>query len=988
MSATSPIIERLMLLDQLKHLPALLEAEMPFDGAELLADLRARSSSAEAAGRHAEAVFLLSLLPQVEAALPRSALAVARAPATPMDLLDRLLALDSLLDQYLYARQYPDLARAAALAAQSWFARARIADVYRHSAVFAVVTVCWGGPDERAQGRVQWSAALRRRGAMRAALWQLNRAESDAAECTERFRLEILTARVALLEKSGELETAIRQAYQGLAEAESHGYTDIAQIFHHSLAANLRNMGRTSAALVHADSALALLRDETGMSFLRAFVLNLRGIIQEDLGEYDLGAADYAAAEAAAERAGDERSRFTAATNHAMSLMKAGRQREALHAFEQILADARRNQQHRKVAPTLNNIAQIRLEMGDAAGAHDCFRDAIHARPTMPQGDEGEMISWFGAGDALSRLGNDEAAEQMYFVALMTGMTAGCYETALAFYASRVTRTDGDHYALHDLLESAYAESASWPHRSVIGLRLADELIGKGRKEEGYALYVELLAETTSRDPESLECLRIRVGFASALAHRLSHPQAALKMLQEALQHVQRLLARTQVPDRRAELVDEHFNIYEELLGLLVGDPDALGLDEGTAWRLAFDLHEEAKSPTTLSRLATSPLTASEAETLLTQVAPPEGMAFVSFFCGQQHTYVFVVATDAGLRAERVGIGRDELRGATEGLRRTFNGDPESFPPLAPLRARAPHRRSIKFLDSLGPDLTAFVRHTKPGTLICAAPHGPLHLIPLHALPLADGTRLVLRNCVTYGPSLSVLASVLHRNAPLRRNGRALFVGVAAREDPNPASFETDGALLAAAGWRVTELTGADAHPAVVLAALREVDVAHFTCHGYTDPTHPMESGLVLSAYGARQPPTKYIRRISVARRSVILLRPTQLLGQPRLPTLLTLRACSSAWQAETNRGDESAGLTREFLQAGARSVLSTLWNVHQESSGWLVSALYARITADPSAPLWRCYWHAQQELLNRTDAPWLGHPYHFAPMVLNGDWR
>ncbi|MFJ2582412.1 CHAT domain-containing protein [Kitasatospora aureofaciens] len=163
---------------------------------------------------------------------------------------------------------------------------------------------------------------------------------------------------------------------------------------------------------------------------------------------------------------------------------------------------------------------------------------------------------------------------------------------------------------------------------------------------------------------------------------------------------------------------------------------------------------------------------------------------------------------------------------------------------------------------------------------------------------------------------------------------------------------------------------------------------AHFTCHGYTDPAHPMESGLVLAPRGASTPPTKHIRRLSVAQRGTTLLRPARLADHPSVPALLTLRACSSAWQAETNRGDEFAGLTRVFLQAGARSVLSTLWNVDQESSGRQVSALYARMTADPDAPLWVCYWRAQRDLLDQADAPWLAHPYHFAPMVLNGDWR
>ncbi|MEE1797168.1 CHAT domain-containing protein, partial [Streptomyces sp. JV176] len=52
--------------------------------------------------------------------------------------------------------------------------------------------------------------------------------------------------------------------------------------------------------------------------------------------------------------------------------------------------------------------------------------------------------------------------------------------------------------------------------------------------------------------------------------------------------------------------------------------------------------------------------------------------------------------------------------------------------------------------------------------------------------------------------------------------------------------------------------------------------------------------------------------------------------------------------KTETSRVYESAGLTRVFLQAGVRSVASTLWSVHQKSSGRLVPVLDVQITADP----------------------------------------
>ncbi|MFI6494383.1 hypothetical protein [Streptomyces sp. NPDC050564] len=47
------------------------------------------------------------------------------------------------------------------------------------------------------------------------------------------------------------------------------------------------------------------------------------------------------------------------------------------------------------------------------------------------------------------------------------------------------------------------------------------------------------------------------------------------------------------------------------------------------------------------------------------------------------------------------------LRQAAEQLRRTFDGDPEAFPPQAPPSARGPWRRSLAFIEELADGLLA-----------------------------------------------------------------------------------------------------------------------------------------------------------------------------------------------------------------------------------------------------------------------------------------
>jgi CHAT domain-containing protein len=100
----------------------------------------------------------------------------------------------------------------------------------------------------------------------------------------------------------------------------------------------------------------------------------------------------------------------------------------------------------------------------------------------------------------------------------------------------------------------------------------------------------------------------------------------------------------------------------------------------------------------------------------------------------------------------------------------------------------------------------------------------------------------------------------------------------------------------------------------------------------------------------------------------------------------VTLRACSTGVQGQVNQGDEFGGLMRSLLYAGAGAVVATLWNVDQRSSRDFLEAMYCDIAG--GKPAWQAIWSAQRALLGAADQPYLAHPYHWAPLVLVGDWR
>lgn len=384
------------------------------------------------------------------------------------------------------------------------------------------------------------------------------------------------------------------------------------------------------------------------------------------------------------------------------------------------------------------------------------------------------------------------------------------------------------------------------------------------------------------------------------------------------------------------------------------------------------------------------PVTLGLARDLLRRHAPAEGMALVSYFVGSQETTCFVLRSDnERLHVSRIRLTDAELASAASRLRVTFNGDPAAYPPVPPPRGRQPHRRSISFLDDLGRELLSFTTHTDGLPLACVAPHGPLHLLPLHAMPRPGpgGDSLVETMAMTYCPSLSSLAHVMARPRAANGQERTAFVaGVAAQEDTDPGQFEDDYLLLDGAAWSVRSASGVRATREAVLAGLPLASVVHLTCHGYFSPTDPPASGLLLAHDGLR--PTKNLKGLSVSERLVQMLQVRDLADLQAPIRMLVLRACSAASVGQENSADEFSGLARSFLYAGASTVIAPMWNVDQETSGTLLASFYQRWQERPQTPAWRLLWAAQRWMRSRPEEPWTSHPYHWAPFILTGDWR
>jgi CHAT domain-containing protein/tetratricopeptide (TPR) repeat protein len=228
---------------------------------------------------------------------------------------------------------------------------------------------------------------------------------------------------------------------------------------------------------------------------------------------------------------------------------------------------------------------------------------------------------------------------------------------------------------------------------------------------------------------------------------------------------------------------------------------------------------------------------------------------------------------------------------------------------------------------------------------VTLVPVGGLHLLPLQAAPYRlDGRELCLLDelDVAQVPSGRSLAHAMGRLAVLRPSDRLMAVG---NPLPVPAGLpaleyaESEARSVAqVAGPLGSLLVGTAVSRRAVEENLWEAGLLHFACHGFFDPEHPLESGLLLAGGECL---------------TVRDLLDGQPLGRVTRTRLAVLSACWSAMTELDRLPDEAIGLPSVFLQAGIPGVVGTLWPVEDLSTALLMRRFYElHLHGDGGGPL------------------------------------
>lgn len=229
-------------------------------------------------------------------------------------------------------------------------------------------------------------------------------------------------------------------------------------------------------------------------------------------------------------------------------------------------------------------------------------------------------------------------------------------------------------------------------------------------------------------------------------------------------------------------------------------------------------------------------------------------------------------------------------------------------------------------------------------------PAGPAHYVPFAAL-CRDGEYLIERREIVLAPSADVWRRL--NSLPDSPGVETLLVGFADEKIP---LVEREIASLRDLLPHAASLTGIDASFSAFRAAAPRADILHIACHGQFRPENPEYSSLHLA--------DGFVTVHDLCRENL-------------KARLVTLSACETGMNA-VYAGDEIIGLTRGFLEAGARSLVMSLWTVNDEATARLMAGFYRRFVGGASAAA--ALRDAQVDFITKGD-----HPYYWAPFAAIG---
>jgi CHAT domain-containing protein/Tfp pilus assembly protein PilF len=742
-----------------------------------------------------------------------------------------------------------------------------------------------------------------------------------------------------------------------------------------SLALLLQRRGDLDTAEPLLREALAISRKLYGDGHpIVATGLNNLGALLSERGDYEGAEQQYHDALAIYRRLLGEDNRNVAATlnNLAAAVAARGDQDQAEQLSRDALAILRRllGDEHPDVALAEHNLAGLLYVQGEYDEAESLYREAIDLFRSLL----GEEHPYLARG-----LGH--LAETLHARGDDVGAASALAEAARVFESARVRAGTG--LKRMELEGSPYAQLAA----ARLKLGRQAEAWPAMEADRARALF-DLLVAADSRSLSGDEAARedsLKVALGDAERRYLAFRKAT----------------RSDLTDEAAQRAAE---ARSELLRI-----------EAT-WS-AFEQQMAESHSTTEGR----PYPLARVQRHLRPDAAILGWLEVRWKKGDRELWSYVIRAQGEVRWARLAVDPAVLEPASF---RSELADPRSS--LATL-ARDGRSMSTARLDPIGKALRG-VNH------LLVIPSPAMAAVPLEALGDGSGRSLAERFTISYIPSATIYAWLMEKGSPPGRGGAALLVGDPPFTDSRPAAMhdaepakpllaEADEAeaterpdrgrreapqdldslprlrgaraeveSLAVLDPTATLLVGPDATEQEIVRIALSGEIAtyrtlHFATHARVDDAHPENSCLVLSRVDLPDPLRAAMDGTRVYDGT---LSAKEILQEWRLDAdLVTLSACDTGLESE-GKGAGTVGLALAFLQAGARSLLVSLWKVDDRATSLLMQRFYenwwkkgmSKAKSLQEAKRWL------RETVDGSGRHPYEHPYYWSAFILIGDPR
>ena len=262
---------------------------------------------------------------------------------------------------------------------------------------------------------------------------------------------------------------------------------------------------------------------------------------------------------------------------------------------------------------------------------------------------------------------------------------------------------------------------------------------------------------------------------------------------------------------------------------------------------------------------------------------------------------------------------------------------------------------------------------------------GQLHLVPFDALINRNGRYVVESQTVVYAPSATSFFLLRTEDRPKHANRGLLAVGGVPYGHSNlqeaaltrgygeaglsdlPSSGDEARAAVAALPNRLNELLVGDKATETAFKKATSHSMFHLAVHAIANETRPDRAALVLLSDPINEEDG--------------FLQASEIVQLPLNADLVVLSACDTA--VGPIQGEEGVEtLSRAFLLAGARTVVSTLWSIDDDTTLYLMKSFYAQLARKKPVP--DALRIAKKDMLT-TFGPTKALPYYWAGFTVEG---